>query len=109
MAIQLVKRAAFDRNKQTNSKHILLFLACLLLPSLNFVTVFVSIIYGRFVSAVVSAVPLRCLCGACAVPLRCLCGASADASAVKEQTSEQRMSRQKRAKNETERRAKAPP
>ena len=37
-------------------------------------TVFVSIIYGGFVSAVVSAVPLRCLCGASAVPLRCLCG-----------------------------------
>ena len=35
---------------------------------------FVSIIYGVFVSAVVSAVPLRCLCGASAVPLRCLCG-----------------------------------
>ena len=40
-------------------------------------TVFVSIIYGGFVSAVVSAVPLRCLCGASAVLLRCLCGASA--------------------------------
>ena len=53
---------------------------------------FVSITYGGFVSAVVSvvvsAVPLRCLCGASAVPLRwhlplrcvlffCFCGASA--------------------------------
>ena len=38
---------------------------------------FVSIIYGGFVSAVVSAVALRCLCGASAVPLRCFCGASA--------------------------------
>ena len=79
-------------------------------------TVFVRIIYGGFVSAVVSAVPLRCLCGASAVlcgasavPLRCLCGASADASALKEQASEKRMNGQKRAKNETERRAKAPP
>ena len=75
-----------------------------------------SIIYGRFVSAVASAASLRrlcgalwCLCAASAVPLQCLCGASADASAVKEQTSEKRMNGQKRAKNETERRAKAPP
>ena len=86
-------------------------------------TVIVSIIYGGFVSAVASAAPLRCsaaplrcLCGASAVPLRCsavplrcLCGASADAPAVKEQTSEKRMNGQKRAKNETERRAKGPP
>ena len=77
---------------------------------------FVSIIYGGLVSAVASAAPLRCsavplrclcgasavLCGASAVPLRCLCGAFADASAVKEQTSEKRMNGQKRAKNETE-------
>ena len=57
------------------------------MPEFNF-TVFVSIIYGGFVSAVVSAVPLRCLCGAasgvCFVFLFlrchfCFCGVSAEA------------------------------
>ena len=38
---------------------------------------FVRIIYGGFVSAVVSAVPPRCPCGASAVPLWCLCIISA--------------------------------
>ena len=34
-------------------------------------------IYGGFVSAIVSAMHLQCLYGASAVPLRYLCGASA--------------------------------
>ena len=50
-------------------------------------TVFVRLIYGGSVSAVVSAVPLGCLCGASAVCLFflflrchfCFCGVSAEA------------------------------
>ena len=85
-------------------------LIAFLLWLFNIPVVFLWLLLRRLCGA------LRCpcgasavLCGASALPLWCLCGASADASAVKEQTSEKRMNGQKRAKNETERRAKAPP